>query len=201
MGSTIATVAVLVLGLVVAQQAAAGTLRQWLAAKLFNVGAPPPAGVSSSPFSSGPPAADTGGKTVGRAKGTPALAAPVASPRVTSGFGMRTHPITGQRRHHDGVDLAGAVGDPVRAAAPGRVTWSGPRGGYGLLVEIDHGGGWATRYAHLSRAAVPVGATVETSQLIGHVGATGQVTGPHLHFELRRDGTPVDPAPAMVGVG
>jgi murein DD-endopeptidase MepM/ murein hydrolase activator NlpD len=112
---------------------------------------------------------------------------------LTSGFGWRVHPITGQRRFHAGVDLAVPTGTPVRAAAHGVVTAAGWRGGYGLAVVIDHGAGLTTLYAHLSEIGVPPGAHVTAGQVIGAVGSTGASTGPHLHFEVRVHGAPRDP--------
>ncbi len=122
---------------------------------------------------------------------------PVTPARVSSSFGMRRHPVTGVERMHDGMDLAAPTGTSVRAAAPGTVTFAGRRGGYGLLVIVDHGDGMETRYAHQSRLDVQPGDTVGAGDQLGAVGATGLATGPHLHFELRRNGTPVDPAPLL----
>ena len=122
---------------------------------------------------------------------------PLGESRVTSTFGVRRHPVTGEVKAHDGIDLAAPVGTPVRAAATGTVTFAGRRGGYGLVVMIDHGDGTQTRYAHQSRLDVHVGDRVAAGQPIGAVGATGLATGPHLHFEIRRDGIPVDPAAVL----
>ncbi len=121
------------------------------------------------------------------------LAYPLANAVVTSRFGFRTHPIFGTRRLHAGTDFRGATGTPVLAAAGGTVVSAGPRGGYGNAVIIDHGGALATLYAHQSRLSVVAGDQVETGQVIGAVGSTGYSTGPHLHFEVRVNGTPVDP--------
>lgn len=112
---------------------------------------------------------------------------------VSSGYGYRTHPIYGTRRLHTGIDIPGPVGQPVVAAASGVVVHAGWRGGYGLAVVVDHGGGLATLSAHLSSIAVADGAWVEQGQVIGGIGSTGFSTGPHLHFEVRVDGQPVDP--------
>jgi murein DD-endopeptidase MepM/ murein hydrolase activator NlpD len=120
------------------------------------------------------------------------LSWPVAGP-VTSGFGYRVHPIFHVRRLHTGVDLDGNTGDPVKAAALGTVVSAGWRGGYGKCVVIDHGGGLATLYAHQSSILVSVGQTVKRGEAIGQVGSTGYSTGPHLHFEVRVNGSPVDP--------
>jgi murein DD-endopeptidase MepM/ murein hydrolase activator NlpD len=105
----------------------------------------------------------------------------------------------GGRRHHPGIDIGGATGDPVVAAAAGTVVLAGmaPAGfaGYGNVVMVDHGQGVATLYAHLSRVDVAMGQAVTQGQLLGAIGATGEATGPHLHFEVRDGGHPVDPVP------
>jgi murein DD-endopeptidase MepM/ murein hydrolase activator NlpD len=113
-----------------------------------------------------------------------ALSAPVAGARMTSGYGLRRHPINGGVRMHSGVDLAAPTGTPVRAASDGVVALAGWRGGYGLAVELDHGQTLVTRYAHLSRLAVQRGQRVRRGELIGFVGSTGRSTGPHLHYEV-----------------
>jgi murein DD-endopeptidase MepM/ murein hydrolase activator NlpD len=118
---------------------------------------------------------------------------PAAGP-VTSGFGWRTHPISGTRRFHAGIDIGAPAGAPVRAAGAGVVAAAGWRGGYGLTVEVDHGEGVTTLYAHLSSIAVRPGEPVATGQQLGAVGSTGASTGPHLHFEVRVQDSPVDPA-------
>lgn len=115
------------------------------------------------------------------------------SGRAGSGYGQRTHPIFGTRRMHTGVDISGPTGQPIIAAAPGKVVSAGWRGGYGMAVVIDHGGGLATLYAHQSRLDVSDDQVVEAGQRIGAIGSTGQSTGPHLHFEVREDGAPRDP--------
>jgi murein DD-endopeptidase MepM/ murein hydrolase activator NlpD len=112
---------------------------------------------------------------------------------VTSGFGYRIHPIFNVRKLHTGIDIDGETGDPIKAAAAGLVISAGWRGGYGKCVVIDHGGGLATLYAHQSVISVSVGRTVERGQVIGKLGSTGYSTGPHLHFEVRVNGSPVDP--------
>ena len=113
---------------------------------------------------------------------------------VTSGFGARRDPFYGRLALHTGIDLRENYGSAVLAVAAGTVTIAGPESGYGTLVEIDHGNGYTTRYAHLSMVSVAVGEKVEAGSTIGQVGTTGRSTGPHLHYEVRIAGEPVDPA-------
>lgn len=122
---------------------------------------------------------------------------PVAGVQLTSGYGMRNHPILRQRRQHNGVDLAAAHGTPVYATADGRIGRAQWFGSYGNYVQIEHGGELQTRYAHLSSYTVEAGAMVSKGDLIGYIGSTGRSTGPHLHYEVRVDGEPVDPIPYM----
>jgi murein DD-endopeptidase MepM/ murein hydrolase activator NlpD len=124
-----------------------------------------------------------------------------AAHRVSSRFGMRRHPIHGDVRMHTGLDLAAPIGTPVSAAAPGRVVAAGSRGGYGLTVDLDHGEGLLTRYAHLDRIDVSQGERLAAGQQLGTVGMTGTVTGPHLHLEVREHGRAVDPADWLEGAG
>jgi murein DD-endopeptidase MepM/ murein hydrolase activator NlpD len=119
---------------------------------------------------------------------------PTGQAHVTSSFGKRKHPITGQWGMHKGLDLAAAPGTPVFAPADGVVVFAGPRGGYGVTLVLDHGYSVQTHFAHLSRGEVPPGQEVRRGQIIGRVGATGRATGPHLHYEVRRMGQPLDPA-------
>jgi murein DD-endopeptidase MepM/ murein hydrolase activator NlpD len=111
----------------------------------------------------------------------------------TSGFGVRSDPFLGRPAMHTGLDFRAATGDPVRATANGKVVSSGWAGGYGRMVEVDHGNGLSTRYGHLSEINVKVGDPVKIGQVIGAVGSTGRSTGPHLHYETRIDGEAVDP--------
>jgi hypothetical protein len=111
----------------------------------------------------------------------------------TSGFGVRSDPFLGRPAMHTGLDFRAASGDPVRVTANGKVISSGWAGGYGRMVEIDHGNGLSTRYGHLSEINVRVGDVVKIGQVIGAVGSTGRSTGPHLHYETRIDGEAVDP--------
>jgi murein DD-endopeptidase MepM/ murein hydrolase activator NlpD len=111
----------------------------------------------------------------------------------TSGFGIRNDPFLGRPAMHTGLDFRAATGDPVRATANGKVASAGWAGGYGRMVEIDHGNGLSTRYGHLSEIGVKVGDPIKIGQVIGAVGSTGRSTGPHLHYETRIDGEAVDP--------
>jgi murein DD-endopeptidase MepM/ murein hydrolase activator NlpD len=128
---------------------------------------------------------------VGRESG--ALQRPVAG-TVSSNFGMRRHPILGYSRMHKGMDFRAGYGTPILAATDGKVAAAGWAGGYGNQVRLVHGGGMVTTYSHMSRIAAQPGATVRQGQVIGYVGSTGMSTGPHLHYELYKDGVPVDPA-------
>ena len=112
---------------------------------------------------------------------------------TSSGFGVRMDPFINAPAMHSGLDFRGSTGDPVRATAGGKVTHASWNGGYGKLVEIDHGNGIATRYGHLSEINVSVGQNIRIGQTIGSVGSTGRSTGPHLHYETRIDGDAVDP--------
>ena len=131
---------------------------------------------------------DSGGTSPG------ALYRPVPG-AVSSAYGYRIHPIYGDRRLHTGWDMNGNCGQPIAAAAAGRVIYSGWRGGYGNTIIIDHGGGMATLYAHQSSLGVSYGQQVGAGQVIGWVGTTGLSTSCHLHFEVRISGVPVDPFP------
>ena len=111
----------------------------------------------------------------------------------TSGFGVRSDPFLGRPAMHTGLDFRAATGDPVRATAFGKVISAGWSGGYGRMVEVDHGNGLSTRYGHLSEINVKVGEIVKIGQVIGLVGSTGRSTGPHLHYETRIEGEAVDP--------
>jgi murein DD-endopeptidase MepM/ murein hydrolase activator NlpD len=117
----------------------------------------------------------------------------VGEVEFTSGFGVRTDPFLGRPAMHTGLDFRASTGDPVRATANGKVVSSGWAGGYGRMVEIDHGNGLTTRYGHLSEIHVKIGDQIKIGQVIGAVGSTGRSTGPHLHYETRIDGEAVDP--------
>ncbi len=128
----------------------------------------------------------------GSVRGTGQMIHPVVAP-LTSGFGTRVHPILGTRRFHAGIDFGASHGTTIRAADSGRVILAGWSGGYGRTVIIDHGGGLSTLYAHCSQLFVSNGQSVSQGQAIAAVGSTGLSTGPHLHFEVRRNGEPVNP--------
>jgi murein DD-endopeptidase MepM/ murein hydrolase activator NlpD len=122
---------------------------------------------------------------------------PSAGTSMSSGFGYRSDPFDGSPAFHAGLDFKGPVGAPIYAAARGRVAFVGQRSGYGNCVEIDHGNGLLTRYAHMSGFRAHAGQPVAAGQLIGVVGSTGRSTGPHLHFEVRLNGQPVNPRPFL----
>lgn len=118
---------------------------------------------------------------------------PVSAGYISSRFGNRNDPFTGRRAFHKGVDFAGRAGAEIVAAASGVVTWSGDRYGYGEMVEVNHGNGYVTRYAHNADNLVEVGDTVKRGDVIARMGDTGRATGPNLHFEVLLNGTAVDP--------
>jgi murein DD-endopeptidase MepM/ murein hydrolase activator NlpD len=134
-----------------------------------------------------------GGRSEPPALGAPKLEWPVTPVVFTSFFGYRRDPITDEVRFHTGVDLGASRGTLVNAAAPGRIVFSGWSGGYGQMIVVQHPSGYQTVYAHLSNIIVPDGVAVEAGQPLGQVGSSGRSTGPHLHFELRNGGVPVDP--------
>ncbi|MEP5937801.1 MAG: M23 family metallopeptidase [Erythrobacter sp.] len=145
-------------------------------------------------------ALDDGGTDIVSVK--PAISIPSQMPlqgaRLTSDYGMRTHPVLGKRRKHNGIDLAAPTGTPVYATADGIVGKAQWFSSYGLYIRVDHGADLETRYAHLSRLAVASGERVKKGDVIGYVGSTGRSTGPHLHYEVRIDGVPVNPIPYMI---
>jgi len=118
---------------------------------------------------------------------------PVSSGYISSYFGERADPFDGLEKFHKGVDFAGTLGSNVVAVAAGVVTWAGERSGYGKLIEINHGDGYSTRYAHNERTLVSVGQTVKRGESIALMGSTGHSTGPHVHFEVLHNGRQVDP--------
>lgn len=118
-------------------------------------------------------------------------------PRLSSPYGYRTDPVHGTERMHYGLDIPGPLGTPVLASSGGLVAFAGLAGSYGQMVEIDHGGGLSTRYAHLSRLLVRPGERVGQHDAIALMGSTGRSTGNHLHFEVRVNGRATDPAPLL----
>ncbi len=124
---------------------------------------------------------------------------PLDGAAMTSGFGMRIHPVLGGRRGHKGIDLAMPVGTPVYATADGVISKADWFSSYGLFISIEHGGKIQTRFGHLSRLNVASGQSVKKGDLIGYVGTTGRSTGPHLHYEVRIAGVAVNPVPYMNG--
>lgn len=127
----------------------------------------------------------------------PIMRSPVERSRIESRFGMRTHPLFGDTRLHTGVDIHGDEGQVMVASGDGVVVLAGEQQGYGLVTVVDHGGRVATVYAHQSRIEVAVGQRVARGERIGLVGSTGYSTGPHVHFEYRVTGAPIDPAPFL----
>lgn len=119
---------------------------------------------------------------------------PIRKGWMSSRFGHRTDPFNGRIAMHEGVDFAGKEGSPIIVVASGVVTWSGERSGYGTLVEVNHGGGYITRYAHNKENLVAAGDIVKKGQEIALMGSSGRSTGPHVHFEVYKHGRPVDPA-------
>lgn len=128
-----------------------------------------------------------------------AMRLPIANPApgraVTSTYGPRRDPLLGTLALHSGMDFRSSVGSPVRATGKGKVIHAGWNGGYGRMIEIDHGDGLTTRFAHMSRISVTVGQTVNAGDLLGRSGNSGRSTGPHLHYEVRKDGEAVNPLP------
>jgi murein DD-endopeptidase MepM/ murein hydrolase activator NlpD len=119
---------------------------------------------------------------------------PVSTGYISSGFGERVDPFTGGEEFHEGIDFAAPQGTPIHAVAAGIVTFAGPRGGYGDMVQIDHGNGYSTRYGHAEKVLVHVGETVQRGDVIALLGSTGRSTGPHVHFEVLKNGREVNPA-------
>ncbi|MEM1053573.1 MAG: peptidoglycan DD-metalloendopeptidase family protein [Pseudomonadota bacterium] len=122
---------------------------------------------------------------------------PTADGRVTSPFGFRRDPFTGRAAMHSGIDYGGPIGAPIFAAAAGKVVFVGWKGGYGRVIDVEHGNGMLTRYAHLHRYTVTLGDSVAAGQTIAGLGSSGRSTGPHLHFEVRINGRAVNPRPFL----
>jgi murein DD-endopeptidase MepM/ murein hydrolase activator NlpD len=121
------------------------------------------------------------------------LVYPLMGTRVSSDFGLRKHPVLKKMKHHGGIDLAAPHGAPIRAVREGTVVFADPHGGYGKLVVIMHKDGLTTHYGHCDTIDVKTGQRIRAGQVLGTVGSSGRVTGPHLHFEIRKNGEPVDP--------
>lgn len=132
--------------------------------------------------------------------GSTAFVYPVMGPRMSSDFGTRKHPVRKARRHHDGIDLAAPIGAPIRAIANGQVMYADPHGGYGKYIVVRHADGFTSHYGHCDKVEVAPGQRVTAGQIIGTVGSSGVSTGPHLHFEIRRDGTPHHPEAYLPGL-
>ncbi len=126
------------------------------------------------------------------------LKSPLAFSRVTSGFAMRVHPISGQWKQHKGIDFAATTGTPIRSTGDGTVEFAGNAGGYGNMVVVRHGNLYTTAYAHMSRVAARRGMRVAQGEVIGYVGSTGWSTGPHLHYEFRVNNVALDPNSIVV---
>ncbi|WFL78694.1 M23 family metallopeptidase [Altererythrobacter arenosus] len=122
---------------------------------------------------------------------------PAEAPMVTSSYGYRRDPFTGRAAMHNGLDFKGPIGAPIYAASKGRVTFVGRKSGYGNVVEVSHGNGLMTRYAHMSKFRTRVGQSVAAGDIIGAIGSTGRSTGPHLHFEVRINDRAVNPRPFL----
>ena len=129
------------------------------------------------------------------------LKTPIDGARITSGFGMRQHPILGYSKMHKGLDFGAATGTPIMAAGDGKVVFAGDKGAYGRYVQLSHPNGFATAYAHMSRIAVKRGQAVRQGQVIGYVGTTGRSTGPHLHYEVMAQNRQVNPAGLKLPAG
>lgn len=125
---------------------------------------------------------------------------PASLDYISSGFGFRVDPFNGAGAFHPGLDFRGPIGAPIYAAARGTVSFVGQRSGYGNCVEIDHGNGLITRYAHMSGFRTTIGKAVQPGEVIGLIGSTGRSTGPHLHFEVRINDRPVNPRPFLEAV-
>lgn len=188
---TLALVVLAVLAVAAFVNLRAGTLGAWLSAKFLNEGEPAPAQAR--------PDAGAPREGVARPGGVPFFAAPAPGP-VISGFGA---PRDEGRRRHEGIDIGAPRGTPVTAAAPGRVAQAGFAGRCGRRVAIDHGDGWRTLYCHLDTIDARSGATVRAGERVGTVGTSGNAEDgpPHLHFEVHRNGEPLDPAPLLAAAG
>ena len=129
-----------------------------------------------------------------------ALVYPVMAPRMSSGYGMRIHPIRRFSAQHHGIDLAAPFNTPIRAVSSGRVVFADPYAGYGKYIVVAHGTRLTSHYGHCNSIKVQPGQVVKAGQIIGYVGSSGLSTGPHLHFEIRIDGGPQDPEKFIPGL-
>jgi murein DD-endopeptidase MepM/ murein hydrolase activator NlpD len=154
------------------------------------IGDTPGATTAAAATGSLPPSA------AGQTAGSGTMTLPVAGP-VTSPFGSRSSPASGAQEFHEGIDIGAAQGTPIRSAASGTVSFAGQMSGYGNIVIVKHAGGLSTRYAHQSAMLVTAGQPVAAGEVIGAVGATGDATGPHLHFEVRLNDVAVNPVPYL----
>lgn len=125
---------------------------------------------------------------------------PVISSRLSSKYGKRIHPVHKRARHHSGVDLAAPKNTPIRSIAAGTIIFADYYAGYGNFISIKHKNGLTSHYGHCSNIKVSVGNKIKAGQIIGAIGATGVVTGPHLHFEIRKNGIPQDPEKFIKGL-
>jgi len=125
---------------------------------------------------------------------------PLMGPRLTSKYGMRTHPILRFSKQHSGIDLAAPIGAPIRAVADGQVVFADPFSGFGKLVVIQHKDGFTSHYAHCSKLLVNPGRSLKAGQIVAEVGNTGHSTGPHLHLEIRKDGKALNPEKFIPGL-
>jgi murein DD-endopeptidase MepM/ murein hydrolase activator NlpD len=143
---------------------------------------------------------EAGRKPAGRPHESLFTSRPAAATALTvnSHYGVRYDPLTGLARMHTGIDLKATYGDAVGVSMSGTVLFAGLKGGYGNCVIVDHGNGISTYYAHLSSIAVVIGQPLEAGEYIGQVGSTGRSTGPHLHYEVRANGHPIEPATQIV---
>jgi len=132
--------------------------------------------------------------------GTDAFVYPVMGPRISSDYGSRRHPIKRFSHHHNGIDLAAPKGSPIRVIAEGQVVYADPYAGYGKLIVVRHKNGLTSHYGHCSKIDVQPGQQVRAGDIIGTVGSTGISTGPHLHFEIRKSGKPLDPEKVLPGL-
>ncbi|MBX7144684.1 MAG: M23 family metallopeptidase [Oligoflexia bacterium] len=136
----------------------------------------------------------------GVAFAVPSYVYPLMGPRVSSEYGWRNHPVFHVVKHHEGIDLAAPEGAPIRSIQAGRIVFADPYGGYGNLVVVQHAGGMTSHYGHCRSIRVRPGQLVQAGEIVGTVGSTGRVTGPHLHFEIRLRGEVENPERYLPGL-